>query len=293
MGKIKEALNKGEVLVSDGAWGTFLQAKGLKAGECPELWNIDHPDEVYSIAKGYIDAGSNMIETNSFGGSSIKLSHYGLGDKAYDLNKAAAEISRKAAGIDHYVLGSIGPTGKLIMMGEVTEDELYESFGKQAIALADGGADALVIETMSDIEEAKQAIRAARSKTDLEIICTMTFEKTKNGDFRTMMGFSPTDMVNQLLPEGVDMIGANCGNGFKDMIGIVKEIRSQDIHTPVLVHANAGIPLYQDGQTVFPESPDEMASYVPQIIKAGVNIIGGCCGTTPDHIMKLKEMVTL
>jgi 5-methyltetrahydrofolate--homocysteine methyltransferase len=293
MEKIKKALEKGRILISDGAWGTFLQKKGLKAGECPELWNIEHPDVVYNIAKGYIDAGSNMIETNSFGGSSIKLSHYGLADKAYDLNKAAAEISRRAAGNDHYVLGSIGPTGKLLMMGEISEVELFNSFSEQAVALAAGKADAIVIETMSDIEEARQAIRAVKSKTNLEIICTMTFEKTKSGEFRTMMGFSPADMVDQLMSEGVDVVGANCGNGFKDMIGIVKEIRTVDNKIPVLVHANAGIPIYKDGKTVFPETPDEMASYVPQIIQAGVNIIGGCCGTTPEHIIKLKEMIAI
>jgi len=293
MENIKTALKKEKVLVSDGAWGTFLQAKGLKTGECPELWNIEHPDEVYQIAKGYIDAGSNMIETNSFGGSSIKLSHYGLSDKAYELNKSAAEISKKAAGDNHYVLGSIGPTGKILMMGEISELELFESFGEQAAALAEGKADAIVIETMSDIEEARQAVKATKERTSLEIICTMTFEKTKSGEYRTMMGFSPSDMVNQLLSEGVDVIGANCGNGFKDMIGIVKEIRAADRNVPVLVHANAGIPVYEDGQTIFPETPDEMASYVPQILEAGVNIIGGCCGTTPKHIIKLKEMVSI
>jgi 5-methyltetrahydrofolate--homocysteine methyltransferase len=176
------------------------------------------------------------------------------------------------------------------MTGEVTEKELFESFSEQAIALAEGGADAIVIETMSDIEEARQAIRAVNLKTNLEVINTMTFEKTKDGEFRTMMGFSPTDMVQQLIKEGIDIIGANCGNGFKDMIDIVREIRSENSDIPILIHANAGIPIYQDGKTVFPESPEEMASYVPEIIKAGVNIIGGCCGTTPDHITKFKEV---
>jgi 5-methyltetrahydrofolate--homocysteine methyltransferase len=293
MGKITKALLDGKIMISDGAWGTFLQAKGLKAGECPELWNLEHPEEVFNIARSYIDAGSNMVETNSFGGSSIKLAHYGLKDKTYELNKAAASISRKAAGPDHYVLGSIGPTGKILMMGEITEEELYESFSEQAKGLKDGEADAIIIETMSDIEEARVAIKAAKSSTPLEVICTMTFEKTKTGEFRTMMGFSPSDMVQQLITEKVDIIGANCGNGFQDMIGIVKEIRMADQHIPILVHANAGIPVYQDGQTVFPETPEQMGSYVKNIIDAGANIIGGCCGTTPAHISKLKEMIMI
>ncbi len=293
MGTITEALKKGKILVSDGAWGTFLQAKGLKAGECPELWNLEHPEEVFNIARSYIEAGSNMVETNSFGGSSIKLAHYGLEDKAYELNKAAASISRKAAGPDHYVLGSIGPTGKILMMGEITQEELFESFSEQARGLEDGKADAIIIETMSDIEEARTAIKAARSSTDLEVICTMTFEKTKTDEFRTMMGFSPSDMVQQLKSEKIDIIGANCGNGFEDMIGIVGEIRNADPDIPILVHANAGIPVYQDGQTVFPETPEQMASYVQNIIDAGANIIGGCCGTTPAHISKLKGMIKL
>ncbi|MGD9328519.1 MAG: homocysteine S-methyltransferase family protein [Cyclobacteriaceae bacterium] len=293
MGTITEALKKGKILVSDGAWGTFLLAKGLKAGECPELWNLEHPEEVFNIARSYIEAGSNMVETNSFGGSSIKLAHYGLQDKAYELNKAAASISRKAAGPDHYVLGSIGPTGKILMMGEITQEELFESFSEQARGLEDGKADAIIIETMSDIEEARTAIKAARSSTDLEVICTMTFEKTKTGEFRTMMGISPSDMVLQLKSEKIDIIGANCGNGFEDMIGIVREIRNTDPDIPILVHANAGIPVYQDGQTVFPETPEQMASYVQNIIDAGANIIGGCCGTTPAHISKLKGMIKL
>jgi len=291
MEKIKNVIRQGKILISDGAWGTFLQAKGLKAGECPELWNIDHPEKVFEIAQSYITAGANMVETNSFGGSSIKLAHYGLDERAFELNKAAAEISRKAAGKEHYVLGSIGPTGKILMMGEVTTEGLYESFKIQATALEEGGADAIIIETMSDIEEAKQAIKAASDHTDLEIICTMTFEKTKTGEFRTMMGISPADMIKDLTQEGVDIFGANCGNGIKDMIGIVKEIRSVDKNTGILIHANAGIPIYEDGKTIFPETPEEMASSIKEIVNAGANIIGGCCGTTPDHISQIKNAI--
>ena len=288
MGKITDRIKQGKILVSDGAWGTFLHAKGLKPGQCPELWNIEHPDEVFDIAKSYIDAGADMVESNSFGGSSFKLIHYGLADRASELNQAAAAISRKAAG-DKFVLGSVGPTGKILMMGEVTPEEVYESFKEQVIALEKGGADAIIIETFTDIDEARLAIRAAKVNTTREVICTMTFERTVDGEYRSMMGVSPTEMMQELIPEGVDIIGANCGNGIEGMIKILKEIRLCNSVIPVLVHANAGMPIYDDGKTVFPESPMQTAGYVKEIIDAGVNIIGGCCGTTPEHIRQIAR----
>lgn len=290
MGKIVDLIRAGKTLVSDGAWGTFLQEKGMQAGDCPEQWNLTHAEDVFDIAKSYVDAGADLVETNSFGGSKYKLEKFGLADKVFEINKAAAEISRKAAG-DKYVLGSVGPTGKILMMGEVTEEDLYECFKEQARGLEAGGADAIMIETMTDLDEARIAIQAAKDNTQCEVFCTMTFDKTVDGEFRSMMGISPSDMVKTLVDAGAELIGANCGNGIADMIGIVQEIRKSSPDIPVLVHANAGMPVYEDGQTVFPETPEEMAVLVPKIIHAGANAIGGCCGTTPGHIRMVRKAV--
>jgi len=291
MSTIIEKIKSGKVLVSDGAWGTFLQKMGLQPGECPESWNLKYPDKVQQIAQSYIDAGSDMIETNSFGGNSFKLAYFGLESQVYEINKAAAEISRKAAGPERHVLGSIGPTGKMLVMGDVTYEELYESFKEQAIALEAGGADALVIETMSDIEEAKAAIKACRENTRCEVICTMTFEKSGDNEFFTMMGVTPEAMTTEMVDAGATIIGANCGNGMENMIGITKAIRSINPEIPVLIHANAGVPVYRNGETIFLESPEITASFVKKLIDAGANIIGGCCGTTPEHIRMIAEEV--
>ncbi len=289
--KISDVVNGGRVLVSDGAWGTFLHQKGLQTGTCPEQWCVDHPEEVGDIASSYIEAGSDMVETNSFGGSAFKLEHYGLSDRAAEFNEAAARISSMAAGGDKWVIASIGPTGKMLITGDVTPEELYDGFKEQAVALEKGGADAICIETMSDIDEAVQAIKAARENTDLEVICTFTFERTIQGDYRTMMGVSPVEAARAAMEAGADIIGTNCGNGFERMIDIVKEIRTVSPDIPVLVHANAGLPKNIDGVDVFPDTPEQMASLVPDLVDAGANIIGGCCGTTPDHIRAIKQAV--
>ena len=286
-----ERLARGDILLSDGAWGTFLHAKGLAPGQCPEEWNISHRKEVGEIAGGYIDAGADIILTNSFGGSKFKLAHYGYAENVTIFNRAAAEISREAAGSDHYVLGSIGPTGIILMMGEVSKDELSAAFREQAMALEAGGVNGICIETMSALDEAIIAVSAAKENTNCPIICTFTFERTKQGEYRTMMGISPVEMARSLIDSGVDIIGTNCGNGIKRMIDIVRELRTVDTAIPILVHANAGAPVVKDGHTVFPETPEEMSALVPSLIDAGAAIIGGCCGTTPEHISAMAGIL--
>jgi 5-methyltetrahydrofolate--homocysteine methyltransferase len=281
---ILDDIKKGKILLSDGAWGTFLQAKGLTPGECPELWNITHRNDVLDIAKNYICAGSDIIETNSFGGSIFKMSLYGLAGRVEELNEAASAISREAAGKDKYVAGSIGPTGKMILMGDVTEKELYDCFAQQSKALEKGGADIIIIETMTALDESALAVRAAKENTNCTVVLTMTFSKTLRGEYRTMMGASPEELVKVALAEGADIVGSNCGNGIADMIGIVKEIRACDKEIPIIIQANAGVPELIDGKTLFRESPAHMASFVEELVRAGANIIGGCCGTTPEHI---------
>jgi 5-methyltetrahydrofolate--homocysteine methyltransferase len=289
--KLIDMINKGKTLVSDGAWGTLMHAKGLKAGECPELWNLTHRRDVLAIARGYILAGADMIMTNSFGASFFKLAHYRLEAKVAEINRAAAAISREAAGSDHLVLGSIGPTGKMLLMGDVTEQALSAAFTEQAGALYEGGSDAICIETMAALDEAALAVKAAKAATPLEVICTFTFDKTARGEYRTMMGVSPAQMAEQMIDAGADIIGTNCGNGMAGMIDIVKEIRSVNSTVPILVHANAGLPVFQDGRESFPETPEQTAGFVSDLKAAGANIIGGCCGTTPQHITAIKQVL--
>jgi len=287
---ILEKLQSGEVILSDGALGTILQAKGLQPGECPELWNVTHRKEVLDIARSYFEAGSEIVTTNSFGGSVFKLSFYGLGDRVSELNQAAAEIVREAAGKERHVAGSIGPTGKMLLMGDVTEEEWYNAFRDQAVALEKGGADIIIVETMTAIDEASVAVRAARENTSCTVIVTMTFSAMPDGEYRTMMGVSPQEMVTSMKVAGAHIVGSNCGNGIEEMTGVTKAIRAADKDIPLIIQANAGAPEYINGKTTFRESPEMMASFVPQLIKSGVNIIGGCCGTTPEHIRAFRRV---
>ena len=224
MHKISDIVNRGKLLTSDGAWGTYLFKKGLPSGSCPEEWNLTHYDDVFDIAKSYELAGSDIISTNSFGSNAFKLSQYNLQEKLSEICQTAAEISRKAAGKDKIVMASIGPTGKFLIMDDVTDEDLYSSFKQQAIAFEEGGADAVCIETFYALDEAEQAIRAVKENTSLEVICTFTFDKSESG-YKTLMGVSPQQMTESLISYGADIIGANCGSGFEDMVEIVILIR--------------------------------------------------------------------
>ena len=292
--KIVDAVKGGKVLISDGAWGTFLQKKGLKPGECPELWAVERPADVKEIAQAYFAAGADMVESDTFGGTSFKLEHFGLKDRVAEINEAAAKLSAEAAaeaGGTKWVIASVGPTGKMLVMEEVTEEELYNCFKDQVVALAKGGADAICIETMSDIEEAALAVKAVKENTKCEAIATFTFARTVNGDYRTMMGVSPEQAAEAMLEAGADIIGTNCGNGIERMIEIVTAMRTVAPKTPILVHANAGLPKNVNGVDTFPETPEMMAAQVHGLVAAGANIIGGCCGTTPAHIKAMKDAV--
>jgi 5-methyltetrahydrofolate--homocysteine methyltransferase len=248
---------------------------------------------VEDIAGSYLDAGADMVQTNSFGANRFKLKHYGLQERAAEINEAAARASKSAVGgrPSKFVIASAGPTGEMLITEDVTEDELYEAFKEQAAALERGGADALCVETMSDAGECVCAIKAAKENTSLEVLATFTFDMTAQGTYRTMMGLSPADAARAALDAGADIIGTNCGNGIERMIDIVREIKTAFPDACILVHANAGLPVSVDGRDVFPETPEIMAGHVERLIDAGANIIGGCCGTTPAHIAAIRKIV--
>jgi 5-methyltetrahydrofolate--homocysteine methyltransferase len=288
MSKLTELLAKKQTLISDGAWGTQLALRGLAAGVAPESWNLEKPDEVGAVAAGYVAAGADIILTNSFGGTRFKLEKSGLAGQLEELNRRAAELSREAAADAALVLASLGPTGEFMApLGLITEAEMVQAFAEQARALAHGGADALVIETMTDLGEARAALKGAKAATGLEVVVCMTFEQGPAG-YATMMGVKPEQAAEELTAAGADVVGANCGAGIENMIEIVRLMKPVT-SLPIWAKANAGLPELINGQTVFKQSPADFAAAGPQLVSAGASIVGGCCGTTPEHIRALKE----
>ncbi|MBJ6726460.1 homocysteine S-methyltransferase family protein [Geomesophilobacter sediminis] len=273
------------VLVLDGAMGTMLQERGLKPGQSPEELNLLAPEVVGGVHEAYVAAGADIIVTNTFGGSSAKLSHYGLEDRVAEINKKAVEIARKAAGPDAYVAGSIGPTGRFLEpVGDMSFDEAAAIFGEQAAALIEGGVDAISLETFLDIKEIRAAVIAIRElSADLPIIAMLTFEEKG----RSVLGSPPEAAAITLEAVGVDIVGSNCGLGVDGIYDILKAMRSVT-SLPLISQANAGLPILKDGVTVFPGTPDDMTAYHDRLIELGVRIIGGCCGTTPAHIKAMR-----
>ena len=287
---ILERLARGEVLISDGATGTYLQEHGLEPGGCPEEFNVSHPEIVKGMARDYFEAGTDMVLTNSFGGSKFMLKKYGHGERVREFNRLAAQHARSQAPPGRYVVGSVGPTGEFLEpLGEVTEAEMLDAFADQITALKEGGADAVVIETKTALEEASLAIRAAKENTDLIVMSTMVFDKGPRGFF-TMMGVTPEQGVKGLKAAGADIVGTNCGNGIEVMVELARQMR--DVSDGYLVvHSNAGIPAIQKGKVVYLETPEFMTGGFKELADMGINIIGGCCGTGPDHIRALSKAV--
>jgi 5-methyltetrahydrofolate--homocysteine methyltransferase len=277
---IKVLLARGPVTL-DGAWGTQLQARGLQLGEFPDLWNLIQPERVHDVALAYVESGSQIILTNTFGANRIRLQDHNAADKVVEINVRGVEISRRAANGRARVFGSMGPSGKLLLNGDVDLPTLRASFAEQAQALAQGGADGLVIETMSDLEEAKQAVSAAR-ETGLPVVACMVFDSGKEKD-RTMMGHTPEQSARALTEARADVIGANCGQGIAGFMSICKRLHAAT-DRPIWIKANAGLPTVLEGRAHYDTSPEQFAESVPGMVNAGASFIGGCCGTGPEFI---------
>jgi 5-methyltetrahydrofolate--homocysteine methyltransferase len=282
---------KKRIVLLDGGMGTELIAHGFRQGECPESWNVEKPVIVQKIHKSYFDAGSDAVLTNSFGGSQIKLEAYGLGDRCYELNHAAAKNAAEARSEGKFVGGSMGPIGKFLKpVGDFEEPQFEDAYAEQAKGLANGGADFLLIETQYDLMEALCALRGARKVTDIPVFVTMTFKSGPRGFF-TEWGNSVSQCMEELEKEGVPVIGTNCTLDSEEMVDLIKTIR-EVTSLPIIAQANAGKPTLSDeGKVSYEQSIEEYIRYVPEMIKQGVSVIGGCCGTNPEYIKRMAELL--
>jgi 5-methyltetrahydrofolate--homocysteine methyltransferase len=289
-----ERVQSGEPVVFDGGYGTMLFAAGLANGGCPELWNDTHADVVRGIHRAYFDAGADFVETNTFGGSRLKLNEYQLGDRTRELNERGGRLARAAAGPGGFVAGSIGPTSRLPAeyepLGDTTDEQYFETFREQAEALAEGGVDLFAVETMMFPQEALAAIRACKAATGLPVMATMFFmyEELHDRD-RTMWGESPAEVARNLLAGGADVVGMNCGRGPDRAIVIVREMRAAT-DAPLAAYPNAGLPITTGDRVTYELDPEPMARDYPALLDAGCNVVGACCGSTPEHIRLIAEV---
>jgi len=275
-----------DIQLLDGGWGTQLQQRGLETGQHPDLWNITHPEKVAEVAVAYVAAGSNIILTNTFGATRFTLEKHSAADKVAEINRKGVEISKRAANGKAKVFASIGPTGIMLMMGTVSSDDIYAAFREQAEAIDEAKPDGIVVETMSDVAEAVLAVRAAKT-TGLPVAVCMVFDSGKNKD-RTMMGTTPEQAVEQLVAAGADIVGSNCGQGIDGFIPICQRMRAVTT-LPLWMKANAGLPEIVEGQTVYRQSPAIFAAKALELVAAGANYVGGCCGTSPEFIAALRK----
>jgi 5-methyltetrahydrofolate--homocysteine methyltransferase len=288
---LAERLAAGDVLVGDGAMGTMLFQRDLAPGDPPESVTLSRPRILEEIARLYLDAGADLVETNTFGGSPLRLALHGLDAQTEAVNRDAVRAARRAVGDRAYVVGSCGPSGRLLEpYGDTSPDAMAESFRRQMAALIGAGVDAVCVETMTDLAEAEVAIRAAKAVSPTTpVLATMTFDPTPRG-YHTVMGVSVEAAARGLAAAGADAVGSNCGNGIEHMVAIAREFRR---HTtlPLVIQANAGLPRSAHGKTVYDETPEFMADKARELLAIGVGVIGGCCGTTPAHIAALRAMV--
>ncbi|MFB0516305.1 MAG: homocysteine S-methyltransferase family protein [Candidatus Neomarinimicrobiota bacterium] len=275
------------VWVFDGGIGTLLQHRGLKVGECPEELNVSHPEILLEIHREYVAAGSDIIQTNTFGGNTRRLSNYGLESKTVAINTRAVELARQAAGDKAYVAASVGPTGEILEpYGNVSREAVFEAFQTQARGL--GEADLVNIETMNCLDEALLAFEAIRSVLGLPICVSVTFNQAPTGYF-TIMGESVERITRALTEAGVNMLGSNCGEGVEQMLAIISEMHRLT-SLPLMAKPNAGLPQLTGGREVFPETPESFAQKMRAVMAAGATLCGGCCGTTPDHIRVIRQL---
>jgi methionine synthase I (cobalamin-dependent) len=286
MNKMWQWLQKGPLL-TDGAWGTQLQEHGLPPGECPDIWNITNPAAVSAVARSYVEAGSNVILTNTFRANPICLPEEWAG-RAIEINKAGVRISKEAAAGRALVFASIGPTGKMLLTGEVPDRDVKSAYDLQAHALAEAGADALVIETQSDPYEAEAILRSARL-LGLPVVVSFTFDTGRARD-RTMTGATPEQAAQRMARAGADVIGANCGSGIESFPMICQRLK-ESCTLPVWIKANAGLPVMRDGKLHYRQTAEEFATYVPSLLNTGASFVGGCCGSDPAYIRAMRTEI--